>query len=303
LLKGLEYFQKAIEQDPSYALAYAGLADGFLVLSFFDASPAKAFGKRGNAAARKALEICPDLAEALTPLGMTQATVEWNWTDAELNHKRALEVNPNFWLAHTHYAMLLSSMGRHEEAVREVRRGLELEPFTLVASHHFAWIHIRAGLYNEAATQCRAAVELDPTFAMGRHWLGLALELQGLYQEALPELEMAERQAGNTAVSLELVRGYAVSGRIDDARRLLAQMHQKFEQSYAEPYGFAIAYAALGDVEQAFHWLECASQERSGWFAMWANGDPRLASLRGDPRMAELIRRMGIETARTASPR
>jgi serine/threonine protein kinase/Tfp pilus assembly protein PilF len=300
LRRAIEYFQEAIEKDPGYALAHAGLADGFLVLSFYDPSPAKAYSRRGKAAAMKALEICPDLVEALSPLGMTQAVVDWNWAEAERNHKRALELNPDYWLAHTHYAIILSATGRHEEALSEVRRGLELEPLTLVASHHFAWVSIRAGHYAQAADQCRIAIELDPHFAMGHYWLGLTCELQTRYDEAIAELETADRSAGNTFVSLELARVYAISGRTEDARRMLAEMHRKFEQSYADPYGFAIAYAALGDVEQAFQWLERASQDHAGMFNMWVNGDPRLESLQGDPQMEELLRRMGLRPGRGA---
>jgi serine/threonine protein kinase/Tfp pilus assembly protein PilF len=297
LRKAVEYFQAAIEIDPGYALVHAGLADGFMVLGFYDPSPAKAFLKRGKAAATRALEICPDLVEALSPLGMTQGIVDWNWADAERHHKRAIELNPNFWLAHTHYGMILSAMGRHEEAVDQVSHGLKLEPLTLVASHHFAWVSIRARHYAQAADQCRMAIEMDPHFAMGHYWLGLALELQFRYDEAIPELEEANRHAGNTFVTLELVRAHAISGRIANARNLLAQMHQRFEQSYADPYGLAMAHAALGEVDQAFQWLERASQDRTGMLAMWVNGDPRMDTLREDPRMHELLRRMGLKAA------
>jgi serine/threonine protein kinase/Flp pilus assembly protein TadD len=297
LRKAVEYFQAAIEKDPEYALVHAGLADGFMVLGFYDPSPAKAFLKRGKAAAMRALEICPDLVEALTPLGMTQAIVDWNWADAERHHKRAMELNPNFWLAHTHYGLILSAMGRHDEAVDSVSRGLKLEPLTLVTSHHFAWTSIRARRYTQAADHIRIAIEMDPHFAMGHYWLGLALELQSRYEEAIPELEEANRNAGNTFVTLELVRVYAISGRVADARNLLKQMHRTFDESYADPYGFAVAYAALGEVDQAFQWLELASRERTGMFAMWVNGDPRMDALRQDPRMHDLLRRMGLKPA------
>jgi tetratricopeptide (TPR) repeat protein len=193
--------------------------------------------------------------------------------------------------------MVLSAMGRHEEALREVRRGLQLEPLTLVANHHFAWICIRAGLYAEAASQCRRTFELDPEFPMGHLWLGIACELQSDFAEAIPQLEMGAAKAGNTFGPLELVRTYAIAGREPDARRLLEEMHRKFDESYAEPYGFAVAYAALGETDKAFEWLERAARDRTGMFAMWVNGDPRLAMLHDDPRMKALLRRMGLEPA------
>ena len=295
LRKAVEYFREAIEKDPGYALAYSGLADGFLVLAFFDASPAKAYLKRGKAAALRALELRPELGEAYSPLGMIQAALDWNWTESLRSHQRAIELIPDYWEAHTHYGMILSAVGRHEEAMRAVRQGLKLEPLTLVASHHFAWVAVRAGLYQEAADQCRVAIELDPNFAMGHLWLGVALETLGRYSEAVAEMEIADRGAGNPYITLELARVYALDGRIDDARRVLKQMHERFDQSYVEPYGFAIAYAALGDLDETFRWLERACQDRSGTFAVWVNGDPRLKELYGDPRMQELLRRIGLE--------
>ncbi|HJZ96339.1 MAG TPA: protein kinase, partial [Candidatus Solibacter sp.] len=117
LRRAIEYFQAAIEKDPSYALAYAGLADGFLVLGFYDPNPARGYASRGKAAAARALELSPDLAEALSPMGLLLAVLDWNWAEAERLHKRAVELNPDFWLGHTHYAMLLSALGRHEEAL------------------------------------------------------------------------------------------------------------------------------------------------------------------------------------------
>ena len=297
LHKAIEYFEGAIEKDPAYALAYAGLADGFLVLSFFDANPAKGFGNRGKAAAERALQLSPNLVEAYSALGLLVAVCDWNWAEAERCYQRAIELNPDLWLAHTHYAMLLSAMGRHGEAVCEVRRGLQLEPMTLVAYHHFAWVHLRAGLYAEAAAHCRHGFELDPDFPMGHLWLGVAHELQGQFDEAIPQIEIGAAKAGNTFGSLELVRAYAMAGREADARRKLEEMHRKFDESYAEPYGFAIAYTALGEIDKAFEWLERASRDRTGLFALWVNGDPRMAPLHGDPRMTAILRRMGLEAA------
>jgi serine/threonine protein kinase/tetratricopeptide (TPR) repeat protein len=297
LRRAIEYFQAAIEKDPGYALAYAGLADGFLVLGFYDPNPARGYASRGKAAAARALELYPDLAEALSPMGLLVAVLDWNWAEAERLHKRSVELNPDFWLGHTHYAMLLSAMCRHEEALREVRRGLQLEPLTLVANHHFAWICIRAGLFAEAASQCRRTFELDPEFPMGHLWLGIACELQSDFAEAIPQLEMGAPKAGNTFGLLELVRTYAIAGRETDARRLLEEMHRKFDESYAEPYGFAIAYAALGEKDKAFEWLERAARDRTGMFAMWVNGDPRLAMLHDDPRMKALLHRIGLDAA------
>jgi serine/threonine protein kinase/tetratricopeptide (TPR) repeat protein len=294
LMKGIEYFQEAVEKDPSYALAYAGLADGYMMLSFFVPSPAKKFAARGKAAALKALKIDPELSEALTVLGLLQWVLDWEPGEAERSLQRAIELKPDYWLAHDHYAMLLSALGRHDEAIREVRRGLELEPLSPVASHHVAWVFIRARLYDQAIDRCRTVVEMDPDFPMGHYWLGLACGLRSLYDEAIPALQAAHRSAGSTFTTLELARVYAASGRTEQARRVLAEVHLTFDQDYAEPFGFATVYAALGQTDEAFQWLERAARDRSGFFAAWVNGDPRLDSLRSDARMTDLLRRMGL---------
>jgi serine/threonine protein kinase/tetratricopeptide (TPR) repeat protein len=301
LKKAVQYFQQAVESDPGYAVAYAGLADGYMVLSFFFPNPSLGFGARAKAAALKALEIDADLAEALTALGLIQGCLNWEWTDGERSLRRAIERKPDYWLAHSHYALLLSAMGRHEEALHEVRRGLELDPLSLVASHHVAWVSIRARRYDQAIAICREAVQFDPTFAMGHYWLGLASGLSSLYEEAIPELQAAQRMAGTTFVTLELARVYAASGRRAEAQEILTKMHALFEESYAEPYGFALAYAALGQVDTAFQWLERAAQDRTGLFAAWANGDARLDSLRSDSRLNDLLRRAGFEPASGAA--
>jgi serine/threonine protein kinase/Tfp pilus assembly protein PilF len=294
LKKAIEYFQSAVERDPGYAMAHAGLADGYLVLSFFVPNPAMGFAQAGKSAALRALEIDAANAEALTALGLLQACQDWDWIEAERSLRRASGLKPDYWLAHDHYAMLLSALGRHDEAVREIRRGLELEPLSLVVSHHAAWILIRARLYDEAVDRCREAVEFDPAFGMGHYWLGLACGLKSLHDEAIRALQIANKTVGTTFAALELARVFATAGRTADAHRLLAEIHQKFEQDYAEPHGFGAVYAALGDADRAFEWLNRASRDRTGFFATWINGDPRLDCLRDDPRMKDLLRRVGL---------
>src|SRR5215831_13382611 len=192
------YFEHAIDQDPSYAMAYAGLADCYLVLGYFMPNPAKEFAAKGKAAGLKALEIDADLPEALTALGLLYWFNDWNADAGERSLRRAIEIKPDYWLAHTHYAILLSALGRHDEAVQEVRRGLELDPLSLPASHHMAWVFIRARLYDEAIDRCRKALELDPNFGMGHYWLGLACGLSSRYDEAIPASEVAHRAVGST---------------------------------------------------------------------------------------------------------
>jgi tetratricopeptide (TPR) repeat protein len=190
--------------------------------------------------------------------------------------------------------MVLSAMARHEEAVREVRRALELEPASTVFRTHAAWMLTRARRYDEALVECRKAVELDPNFAITYFWLGLIGGLLGNHDEAIPALETAHARVGSTFVTLELARAYAVARRPADCERVLADMLRTFDRDYAEPLGFAMVYAALGRADDAFHWLDRAALARTGFFALLVNGDPRLDPLRNDPRMADLLRRMGL---------
>ena len=294
LSAAIEYFQQAVDLDPGYATAYAGLADGYLVLAFFAPNPAKGFAAKAKAAALKALEIDPGMGEALSILAILRCTLDWDWSEGERNVRRALELKPRYAWAHDQYAMMLSAMARHEEAVREVRRVVELEPASPVFRTHVAWMLIRARMYDEALVECRKAIELDPNFAITYYWLGLVCGLMGNHDEAIPALETAHARVGSSFVTLELARAYAIARRPADCERVLAEMHQTFDRDYAEPLGFAMVYAALGRADEAFHWLERAAQARTGFFAMWVNGDPRLDPLRNDPRMTDLLRRMGL---------
>jgi eukaryotic-like serine/threonine-protein kinase len=297
LKRAVHYFQQAVESDLGYATAYAGLADGYMVLSFYIPNPALGYAARARAAALKSLEIEPDLPEALAAFGLVQGCLEWAWAEGERSLRRAVELQPEYWLGHDHYAILLSALGRHDEAMREIRHGVELEPLSPVVIHHSAWIFFRARLFDQAIDKCREALEFDPSFAMGHYWLGLACGLKARYEEAIPALQTARRLVGTTFVTLELARVYAASGRTAEARETLAQMHAAFEESYAEPYGFGLVYAALGQADEAFHWLERAARDRTGIFGAWVNADPRLDSLRSDPRMRDLLRCVGFEPA------
>jgi pentatricopeptide repeat protein len=294
LMKGVEYFQQAVEKDPDYAMAHAGLSDGLLVLSVFAPNPANGFATKAKAAALRALEIDGELSEALASLGMIQAMLDWDWQEAERTLRRAIELKPDYWLAHTHCAMLLSAMGRHEEAVCEVHRGLELDPLSPVANHHTAWVLIRARQYDEAIERCREALDYDPSHAMCHYWLGVAYDCKSQLDEGVREMEAAYRLVGASFARLQLVRAYARAGRTAEARQMLAEMERNFDREYVEPLGFAWAYSALNEPDEAFRWLDRAAQDRTGMFAVWVNGDPRLDSLQADPRMGALVRRVGL---------
>jgi predicted Zn-dependent protease len=185
-------------------------------------------------------------------------------------------------------------MTRHEEALRAVRHAVDLEPASAVFRTHVAWMLFRARRYEEAIAECHKAVELDPNLPVTYYWLGTISSLMGNDDEAIPALETAHARVGATFATLELARAYAAAGRRAECERLLAEMHRTFERDYAEPFAFATVYVALGRTDEAFAWLERAAQARTGFFAVWVNGDPRLDSLQSDPRMTALLRRMGL---------
>jgi tetratricopeptide (TPR) repeat protein len=301
LKQAFDCFQQAIDTDPGYALPYSGLADCLMVMSFYNPSPTPAFLKRAKAAALRALEIDPELGEAYSPLGLIQVCLDWDWNAAEKGYRHAIALKPDFWELHTHFAIALSAMGRHEEAMQEVRRGLDLEPLAPVVSHHFAWVGIHAGRFEEAAERCRSALELDGGFPALRFWLGLALELQGRREEGIAEMEEGSRLLGTSFSRLDLARAYAAAGRTAEARGIVAEQQEAYERGQAEPYGFVLAYAALGETDTAFDWMERAFAYRSGPFAVWVNGDPRTKSLHSDPRMDVVLRRIGLTGHHTAS--
>ncbi len=295
LKKSAGYFEQAIARDGGYALAYAGLADAYLVMSFFDAGAPADLLKKAKAAALRALEIDRDLPEAHAALGVSVSCLDRDWDAVDEAFRSAMRRKPAYWLAHTHYAMTLAARGRFEEAVAEVRRGQALEPLSLVAHHHVAWICLLARRYDDAIAECRSALEMDPTFGMAHLWMGVGLEQKGLYEEAIASLDQAVRYLGGVSISAaSAAHAYAMSGRMEEARRRLAELQSAPGGRYVQPYGIALVYASLGDTEEALRWLEQAHREHAGWWDLWAKGDPRLDVLRDDARFQDLLRRLGV---------
>ena len=291
--KATEQFEQAIEKDPSYALAYAGIADCYNVLSSYGiASPRESIPK-GEAAARRALEIDADLAEAHTSLAYVKYQYEWDWAGGESEFRRALELNPNYSTAHQWYALELAGMGRMTDALREINRAQELDPLSLIANVNAGWIFYHARQYDRALEQIRKSLDMDPTFARG-HWaISEPLEQQQKYQQATTELEKA-RQIDETPIMLALLGHlYAVTGKTSDARRIVTQLNALSKQAYLDPYFLAEIHTALGDRDQAFQELEKAYEQRSSWL-VWLKVEPKFDSLRDDARYTSLLKRIGL---------
>ena len=291
--KATEQFEQAIEKDPSYALAYAGIADCYNVLSSYGiASPRESIPK-GEAAATRALEIDGNLAEAHTSLANVKYQYEWDWAGGESEFRRALELNPNYSTAHQWYALELAGMGRMTDALPEISRAQEHDPLSLIANVNAGWIFYHARQYDRALEEIRKSLDMDPNFARG-HWaISEPLEQQQKYQEAIAELEKA-RQIDETPIILALLcHVYAVTGKTNDAHRIINQLNALSKQAYVDPYFLAEIHTALGERDQAFQELEKAYEQRSSWL-VWLKVEPKFDSLRDDPRYTSLLKRIGL---------
>ncbi|MGH2396815.1 MAG: tetratricopeptide repeat protein [bacterium] len=287
------HFQAAIDRDATFAPAYEGLAAAHSRLGgvLLGVSPREARPKT-IAAARKALELDPQLAEARVLLA-DALNREWHWAEAEAEYKRALELNPSSAAAHVGYAQWLLCQGRTQEALAWAERGRELDPLAPVG-HGIGWILFHARRYDEAIRELRSVLAVEPENPLALWFLGFALTGAGRFDEAIQPLEKAasvtNRSSGVLGV---LVRAYAGAGRRAEAVQLLEELHRRRQKGYVPPAAFVHAYLGLGDREQAFTWLERAAEERSN-ITLWVKVHPFFDPLRGDPRFQALVRRMNF---------
>jgi eukaryotic-like serine/threonine-protein kinase len=296
LRKAIESFQQAIELDQDYALAYAGLADCYGLVSIYGAAPPRAMMPKAKAAALKALQLDESLAEAHTSLAVSLAWFDWDWQTAELAFKRALELNPNYSIAwHWYGSVLLSATGRHDEALAAELRALELEPFTLIYNLHPGWICYHARRYDDAIEYHKRALELDDQFPLTWFYLGVVLIAQGNYEDAIASIHRALELAGGRGALIQAVLGhaYAISGQRDKAQAVLDQLQTFPLNRDVSPFYLALIYCGLRDREQTLHWLEQAFEERFSWM-VWLGGDPLFDWLRDEPRFQALLRGMRL---------
>jgi Tfp pilus assembly protein PilF len=296
LKKSIGFFEQAIALDADYALAYAGLASAYVVMTVFDIGvPTELFSKAKMAALR-ALDVDRDLPEAQAEMCLIEATLDRDWVAAEDAFHRAMKRPPGYWLAHDHYAMTLVAQGRFDEAIAQVRRGQALEPLSVVVHHHVAWIHLLARRYDEAIAECQTAIDMDANFPMAHLWRGVSLEQQGQHDEAIAALELAVAYTRGASIAVAaLAHACAAAGRIDEARRHLSDLLHPVPGRYVQHYGVALVFAGLGEFDEAVRWLEHAYRDHSFWLAHWAKVDPRLDVLRHDPRFQTLLRRLGLD--------
>ena len=292
--KGRDYFQQAIDKDPNYALAYAGLADAYNALGGFDTLASKETFPKAREAAEKALKLDESLAEAHSALAVVKFSYDWEFTAAEREFRRALEINPNYSDAHKMNSYYLTAMGRFDDALKEMTRAQELDPLNLekIAGSGEVLYHQRR--YDQAIEQYRKALEMDPNSGFV-HWaLGRTLLAQGKYDEAVAELKKSIPLSGESPDEpAELARAYALSGRRDEARKILEELKSLSARKQVAPSVVAAIYGALGDKAQAFELFERAFKERDVILVL-LNVEPMFDPLRSDQRFAELASRVGL---------
>jgi TolB-like protein/DNA-binding winged helix-turn-helix (wHTH) protein/Tfp pilus assembly protein PilF len=291
LKRAVDYFDQAIEKDPNYAQAYAGLADSYALLGDWEygvLAPSAAYPK-AKAAAIKALELDNALGEAHTSLAFSLDVFDWDWESAEKEFRRAIELNPGYATAHHWYAWHLSEMGRNSEAIAEMRKAENLDPLSLIISADVAEILLVAHLNDEAIAQSRKTVDMDPNFAIAHYELGQAFVEKHSYNEAIAEFQKAiELSGGSIPCTSNLAYAYAVSNKRNEAVKILNDVKTRSTHNAAE---IALMYVGLGEKDQAMKWLGKAYEEHFNPSILLR---PAFDPLRSDLRFQNLVHRIGL---------
>ena len=291
--KGVEFFRQAIEQDPTYGLAYAGMADCYCLAGFYHLMPGKVVFAPAKAAARQALEFDEASAEAHVSVGLSSLAHDWDWMTALAECKRAIELNPSYASAHHWYGTILNFCGRQQEGLAEMRYALDLDPLSLIVQTHLGWILYSLGEYEPAIKQLRQALEVDRNFLFAQWMLGQTYTVAGHHFEAIELIEKVNALFGRDPPVLAGLLGYnlAKTGRAEQARELLAGLERFVKAETASPYEPVLLCTGLGEVDHAFAWLEACYADRSSYLAL-LKIERLLDPLRSDPRFQELVVRM-----------
>ena len=295
LKKSIEYFQRAVEKDPDYALAHAGLADSYITLQDYSFLSPKPLLQKAKEAARKALEIDPALAEAHNALGQVMFR-EWDWEGGEREHRRAIELNPNYASAHHWYGLLLVYTARFDEAIAEMKKAWELDPLSLIINRNLGLVLYLARRSDQAVEQLQKTLEMDPGFSFAHATLGQAYLQKSMYQEALTELQKESDVQGGWHPLVETWKGIACVkvGKRIEAQRILVDLVERAKQGYISPVLLAGLHFALGEIDQGFEALERAySQRDSRLFEIKVY--PEFDGTRSDPRFNELLKKVGLD--------
>jgi adenylate cyclase len=294
LKKATELLKAATEKDPNFALAYAGLADCYVVSYYYIGEKPRDLMPLAKTFAAKAIQLDPTLAEPHATLGFASWLLDWDKVAAEKELRRAIELNPNYPTAHHWYSRFLRGVGRPDEAFREIKRAEELDPLSLVIINNVAENHIDRGDLDAATRESQRLIDLEPSFWPGHQTLAIVLVKQGRYAEALTEVQKSVEFANRSNAPLALLgHVYARMGRQSEAEAVIKELEKRFAAKQADGRDLAVVYAGLEDKNKAFEWLEKSFKER-GVFLVFLKLEPLLQPLHSDPRWGDLERRVGI---------
>ena len=292
LKKALSYFQQAVEKDPSFALAYTGIADSCALIPVYGAGTPKDYYPRAKAAAEKALQLDDTLAEAHTSM----ANVFFRYLElgkSVSEFERSIQLNPNYPTAHQWYGRLtLLALGQFDHALVEAKRAVELDPVSPIGPTDVATVYLTERRYDEAIAKLRNILEMEPDFYWAHRQLGMALELKGSPNEAIVEYQRAAELNDDPRVLAFVGHAMASTGKQTEAREMLAKLTEIAKTRYISGYSFAVIHLALGEKDQALDWLEKDAREQTGFEINFIRVDPYLDSVRGDPRFEALVQKV-----------
>jgi tetratricopeptide (TPR) repeat protein len=293
LLRAIQFFSQALDADPTFAPAYSGTADAYVQLGYGSyLAPDDAFPK-AEAAARKALELDSTLAEPHATLGFVMMYYAWNWPAADREFRLAIARNPSYATAHEWYGLFLAAMGRYDEAIAQERSAQTLDPLSVGVASTTGWVMHYSGRQGDAETALRTAIRMDSGFALAHLYLGRVLQANGQLQGAVTQYQAGASLRSWVPSIAGLGSLYALRGNRDQATDELRRLDSLRKTQYVTSYAVALIYTALAQRDSAFVWLDRAVQERTHWL-VWLNRDLRWKPLRGDPRFASLVRRVGL---------
>jgi serine/threonine-protein kinase len=293
--KSINYFQQAIEKDPMYAPAYAGLVDAYTILTQVGELPQAEYAQKAKEAAMKALEIDERMGEAHASLGLIKSGIDFDWVGAEREFQQAIQLSPNYAMAYVWYSQLLNLLGRHEEAITKIKLAQELDPLNSFISSNVVYRYYLARRYDQALEESKKLLDMFPNYWV-HHWSrGHVYSAKRMYTKAIVEFQKAvDLSEGSLECLPDLGYAYAKLGRRDEAQKVLKKLEKESRQKYVPAIFFATVYTGLGENDLAFEWLEKAYLEHD-WRVSWIAPDPVFDSLRDDPRFKALLKKMNLE--------